>query len=310
MAKPAIRWWITYASNATSINSFSYSNHTVFGHRHTGICLILIYLLYWSFERYCITLPPRLSNKWKSNSSLCFKSFKENRWALIFTGSWILHYPNNPCMVSLPTFTIKNTPNVVKYTLHGWYGFFLTIRSKYYSVIVGSILDAKNLYLRSWTLAHSGVHEGEVWVHFIKMSRFPTLKLTTKALKAPENRRKRRKRTWIIISPNHPFSEVKLLLVFREGTLPIWWTQVFTPQRSSRWKIFSSWGANPGPPRLWKGSRWGDIQRWLSQEVPCKFIWWFLLDIQELLGAHIKNLQHLFFVVFFFRKIWWWIFVY
>ena len=134
-----------------------------------------------------ITLPPRLSNKWKWNSSLCFKSFKENRWALKFTGSWILHYLNNPCMVSLvPTFTIKNTPNVVvKYTLHGWYGLFLIIRSKYYSVIVASILDTKNLYLRSWTLAHSGVHEGEVWVHFIKMNRLPSLKLTTKAQSKP-----------------------------------------------------------------------------------------------------------------------------
>ena len=31
-------------------------------------------------------------------------------------------YPYHPCMVYLPTFTIKKTPNACKYTVHGWYG--------------------------------------------------------------------------------------------------------------------------------------------------------------------------------------------
>ena len=187
---------------------------------------------------------------------------------------------------------------------------FFSTRSKYYSVIVGSILDTKNLYLRSWTLAHSGVHEGEVCVHFIKMNRLPSLKLTTKALKAPENRQKRRKKNMNHHLSQPPIFRSKSAVSFQGGYLTHLVNPGVHPPTFQPLEDFSSWGANPGPPRLWKGSRWGDIQRGLSQEVPCKFIWWFLWEIQELLGAHIKNLQHLFFVVFFFRKIWWWIFVY
>ena len=32
-------------------------------------------------------------------------------------------FPKDPGMVYLPTFTIKNQPNVGKYTIHGAYGF-------------------------------------------------------------------------------------------------------------------------------------------------------------------------------------------
>ncbi len=45
---------------------------------------------------------------------------------------WILWkdfpIPNNPCMAHLPTCTIKNKPNVGKYTLHGWYGYSTGIK--------------------------------------------------------------------------------------------------------------------------------------------------------------------------------------
>ena len=34
----------------------------------------------------------------------------------------IIHVPYHPCMLYLATFTIKDQPNVGKYTIHGWYG--------------------------------------------------------------------------------------------------------------------------------------------------------------------------------------------
>ena len=45
-----------------------------------------------------------------------------NAWSSVRIGSEWIPYPYHPCMAYLPTFTIKNQPNVGKYTIHGWYG--------------------------------------------------------------------------------------------------------------------------------------------------------------------------------------------